>query len=82
MKQIIKSSIGILCALALLLTALPAIVLTTEPLTADAAGTHLPVQRQYDAKWKNYYIGGRSMYQTACGIFSIVNTVGWLTGKS
>ncbi len=82
MSKVLKSTVGILCALALLLTALPAIVMTSEPLTAEAAVTHLPVQRQYDAKWKNYYIGGRSMYQTACGIFSIVNSVGWLTGKS
>lgn len=82
MTKFLKSSVSILCALAMLLTAIPAIFVVTEPLTADAAVTHLPVQRQYDAKWKNYYIGGRSMYQTACGIFSIVNSVGWLTGKS
>ncbi len=82
MKTVLKSSVSFLCALALLLTAFPAIVMTTEPLTADAAVTHLPVQRQWDSKWKNYYIGGRTMYDTACGIFSIVNAVGWLTGKS
>lgn len=81
MSKVLKSSIGILCALALFLTAFPAIVMTTEPLTAEAV-THLPVQRQWDAKWKNYYIGGRTMYDTACGIFSIVNAVGWLTGQS
>ncbi len=36
---------------------------------------------QWETKWKSYYYGGRNLYNTGCGIFSLVNAVGYLTGK-
>lgn len=39
------------------------------------------IQRQNVSTWKNVKIGGGTMYDTACGIFSLINAVGCLTGK-
>ncbi|MBE6682602.1 MAG: hypothetical protein E7595_00465 [Ruminococcaceae bacterium] len=36
---------------------------------------------QWETKWKSYYYGGRNLYNTGCGIFALVNAVGYLTGK-
>ncbi len=78
MKQVMKRSLSVILALAMILS------LCVAGFSASVSGEeviHRAIQRQWDAKWKNYYIGGRTMYQTACGIFSIVNTVGYLTGN-
>ena len=48
---------------------------------AAAAVTPLGLVLQKDAKWKSYYYGGGNLYNTGCGIFSLVNAVGYLTGK-
>ncbi|MBQ9848343.1 MAG: S-layer homology domain-containing protein [Clostridia bacterium] len=40
----------------------------------------LPLVRQDQAQWKNYYYGSGNLYNTGCGIFSLVNAVGYLTG--
>ncbi len=32
-------------------------------------------------KWKSYTYGGGNLYDTGCGMFSIVNAVGYLTGN-
>ncbi len=81
MKKIIKTSVSLACVLAMMLS-----LLCIAPLTASAKhydGVQpTNVQRQWDSKWKNYYIGGRTMYDTACGIFSIVNAVGYATGNT
>lgn len=36
---------------------------------------------QWETKWKSYYYGGGNLYNTGCGIFSLVNAVGYLTGQ-
>ncbi|MBQ8896522.1 MAG: hypothetical protein IJY88_07005 [Clostridia bacterium] len=48
----------------------------------NASAAAFTIQRQWDSKWKSVYVGGRTMYNTACGIFSIVNAVGYLTGDA
>ncbi len=78
MKQVMKRSLGVILALAMIMS------LCVAGFSATVSGEeviHRAIQRQWDAKWKNYYIGGRTMYQTACGMFSIVNSVGYLTGN-
>ncbi len=47
-----------------------------------ASAAAFTIQRQWDSKWKSVYVGGRTLYDTACGIFSIVNAVGYLTGDA
>ncbi len=77
MKTITKRFLSVAVVLAMVLS------MFTICFTSTSAEAVVPraIQRQWDAKWKNYYIGGRTMYQTACGIFSIVNTVGYVTGN-
>ena len=48
----------------------------------SASANSYVIQRQLEAKWKNYYYGGAHLYNTGCGIFSLVNAVGYLTGNS
>ena len=36
---------------------------------------------QRDPRWANYYVGGESIAATGCGILSLVNCVGYLTGE-
>ena len=51
------------------------------PCTVSAAGTYVCAV-QWEAKWKNYKYGEGNLYDTGCGIFALVNAVGYLTGKS
>ena len=46
----------------------------------SSAVTPLGCVIQKDTKWKSYYYGGGNLYDTGCGIFSLVNAVGYLTG--
>ncbi len=48
----------------------------------SASANSYVIQRQLETKWKNYYYGGANLYNTGCGIFSLVNAVGYLTGNS
>ena len=55
-------------------------MLAVAGLNASAA-TPLPHLVQLDAVWKSYSYGGGTLYKTGCGIFSLSNAVGYLTGK-
>ncbi len=48
----------------------------------SASANSYVIQRQLETKWKSYYYGGANLYNTGCGIFSLVNAVGYLTGNS
>ncbi len=50
--------------------------------TLTTSAATYSIQRQLETKWKNYYYGGGNLYNTGCGIFSLVNAVGYLTGNS
>ncbi len=39
------------------------------------------IQKQNVEKWRNVYVNSGSLYNTGCGIFSLINAVGCLTGK-
>lgn len=64
----------------LLIVALTATFMGALSLSSSAV-TPLGCVIQKDAKWKSYYYGGGNLYDTGCGIFSLVNAVGYLTGK-
>ena len=70
-----KKSLCMLLVVAMLFS----ILIGTAVSSSAAAFT---IQRQWDSKWKSYYVGGRTMYDTACGIFSMVNAIGYLTGDA
>ncbi len=82
MKQVTKRGLSLLCVLAMLVSMFSVMSFSTASAMSYPGAEPNPVQRQWDAKWKNYYIGGRTMYDTACGIFSIVNAVGFATGNT
>ncbi len=46
---------------------------------SSSAATPLTHLVQTESKWK-YYIGGGTLYDTGCGIFSMRNAIGYLTG--
>ena len=73
--KLLKRSVCLLLVATMLLT-----IFVGTSISASAAA--FTIQRQWDAKWKNYYVGGRTMYATACGIFSMVNAIGYLTGDA
>lgn len=79
--KFVKSAVSFACVLAILCSLLCIAPLTASAISYPGAEPN-PVQRQWDSKWKSYYIGGRTMYDTACGIFSIVNAVGFATGNT
>ncbi|MBQ3094124.1 MAG: dockerin type I repeat-containing protein [Clostridia bacterium] len=81
MKKVLKSTVSVMCMLAMLLSLFSIIPMGASAYKMDGVQPR-PVQRQWDSKWKSYYIGGRTMYDTACGIFSIVNSVGYATGNT
>jgi len=73
-----KRLLGLLLALAMVCSAL---VISAVPASAV---TPLPIVIQNDVKWTgaaNTY-GTGTLRATGCGIFSLVNCVGYLTGKA
>ncbi len=68
----------LLCVLLVAVMLFSALAITT--MKASAA-TPLPHLVQLDAIWKSYSYGGGTLYKTGCGIFSLSNAVGYLTGK-
>ena len=81
MKTLFKSGLSMLCVLAILLSAMSVASFSASAKSYEGAQP-TNVQRQWDSKWKSYTIGGRTMYDTACGIFAIVNSVGFATGNT
>lgn len=72
---VLKKSVCLLLVVTMLFT-----VAVSTTLSASAAA--FTIQRQTDSKWKTVYVGGRTMSATACGIFSLVNAIGYLTGSA
>lgn len=56
-------------------------VFASISITSASAVTPLGCVKQNDDQWKNYIYGTGSLYNTGCGIFSLVNAVGYLTGQ-
>ena len=81
MKKVLKTGVSVLCMLAMLLSLFAIIPMGASAYKPDGVQPR-PVQRQWDSKWKSYYVGGRTIYDTACGIFAIVNSVGYATGNT
>ncbi len=73
--KVLKRSLAAMLVLAMVF----ALVVSTA--VTSSANSYV-IQRQLEAKWKNYYYGGGNLYNTGCGIFSLVNAVGYLTGNS
>ncbi len=68
-----KKIVSLLLVAVMLLSALSVF---TVSVSAATPLTHLV---QLESKWK-YYIGGGTLYNTGCGIFSMRNAIGYLTG--
>ncbi len=74
-KAFLKKSLSIMLALLLVVAVVP-----MTALEADAAA-YTGIVRQLDSPWQDYYYGGASLSSTGCGLFSLVNCVGYLTGQ-
>ena len=74
-KGMLKKAVSLMLALVFAVALVPA--------TANEVGaTPYPgIMRQSDSPWDTYYYGGGSLADTGCGIFSLVNCVGYLTGE-
>ena len=59
-----------------------AVLVLSIPLMATpaSAAAYTGLMRQYESKWANIYHNGGSLYNCGCGLFSLVNAVGYLTG--
>jgi len=76
MKQpVYKRALATVLAVLLALTAFP--TMSTE---ADAVA-YTGCLSQHDSRWSNYSYGGGTISATGCGILSLVNTVGYLSGE-
>lgn len=72
----VKKMLSLFVSLCMLLS-----VFTVFAVTEAAAVTPLGCLVQTESQWKSYYYGTGNLYYTGCGIFSLVNAVGYLTGK-
>ncbi len=55
---------------------------TLQPSIEVEAAGDFALLRQTDSQWYGYYYGGGSLPGTGCGIFALVNCVGYLTGQT
>ncbi|MBQ9413868.1 MAG: InlB B-repeat-containing protein [Clostridia bacterium] len=77
MKHLMKKGLSLALALTMMLS-----VLATASFTAAAESViPRPILIQNLTKWKSYTYGGGNLRDTGCGMFSIVNAVGYLTGN-
>ncbi|MBQ9414430.1 MAG: SH3 domain-containing protein [Clostridia bacterium] len=74
-RRISFTFLSLLLTFALLASAALPMILSAEDVI------HRPIVLQFVSKWRNYTYGGGTLYDTGCGMFSIVNAVGWLTGN-
>ena len=74
-KTILKRFVSLALVLVMALAVVP-----FAEREADAA-KYTGVVRQTDNPWYDYYYGGGSLAGTGCGLFSLVNCVGYLTGE-
>ena len=72
----IRKPISFLLAFVMILS-----VFASISITSASAVTPLGCVKQNDDQWKDYIYGTGSLYNTGCGIFSLVNAVGYLTGQ-
>ena len=80
MRQTILKTVSFVAVLAMLLSALSVGAFTASAVTVQ----HTKLVRQNLEKWKDYTYGDSqgTLYRTGCGMFAIVNAVGYLTGNT
>jgi hypothetical protein len=69
-----KRIISLVLAMMLIFSAIPCVVTTTQ------AAAYTGIMRQTESQWLNYSYNGGTLSATGCGIFSLANAVGYLTG--
>jgi hypothetical protein len=76
MKQsIFKRVLSVILVFLLVASVLP-------PISNEAqAAAYTGIMRQTDSPWDTYWFNGGSLAGTGCGIFSLANAVGYLTGE-
>ena len=74
MKRTMKRALSVLLALLLLVTAILPMANTAQ------AAAYTGIMHQTDLIYHNYWYGGGNLAQAGCGIFSLCNAVGYVTG--
>ncbi|MBR5134430.1 MAG: InlB B-repeat-containing protein, partial [Clostridia bacterium] len=79
MKRMSVKLLSVLLAVAMLVSAFSAVSMSASAITVVPT----KLVRQNLEKWKNYTYGDSqgTLYRTGCGMFAIVNAVGYLTGN-
>jgi hypothetical protein len=75
-KTIFKRTMSFALALLLAIVVFPSTA--KEASAADYTGCLI----QHDPRWGSYTVNGGTLSGTACGVFSLINCVGYLTGKT
>ncbi|MBQ3094295.1 MAG: InlB B-repeat-containing protein [Clostridia bacterium] len=80
MKRALLKTVSLVAVLALLMSAFATCAFSASAVTVKPT----TLVRQDLAKWKNYVYGDSqgTLYRTGCGMFAIVNAVGYLTGNT
>ncbi|MBE6692102.1 MAG: hypothetical protein E7586_02050 [Ruminococcaceae bacterium] len=73
--RILKKSVSLLLVIAMLCSCFMFLGINASALSP------LPHLLQADEPWGSYLVGGATIARTGCGILSLVNCVGYLTGK-
>ena len=74
MKRTVKRALSVLLALVLVATAIVPMANKAE------AAAYTGIMRQTEEVYLNYWYGGGTLYAAGCGIFSLCNAVGYVTG--
>ena len=74
MKRTMRRALSVMLALVLLVTAIVPMANKAE------AAAYTGIMRQTEPEYLNYWYGGGTLYAAGCGIFSLCNAVGYVTG--
>lgn len=75
-KTIIKRTLSAILVVLMMVSMLPFVANKAD------AGDYTGCLIQHDPRWGSYSVNGGTLSGTACGIFSLINCVGYLTGKT
>lgn len=77
-KKLLKKALSLILSLVFAVGVIPAFNVANAGDVKDYTGCMV----QHDPTWAEYTVNGGTMSGTACGIFSLINCVGYLTGRT
>jgi hypothetical protein len=74
-KSIFMKAFSVVLALLLVISIFPMIATEAE------AAAYTGCLSQHDSRWGSYNVNGGTISATGCGVLSLVNTIGYLSGQ-